>query len=338
MANGEHASLHDTMLDMLSDAEGSQNEGHRGKLLRAVKRTEATVGRKEWNFFDRQAELKRTAIEVRPAFPKTEAAGVWAFLAPEKQRSEIFEDGLPYNVQCRMQNLPDEIFLWVLGEAPREKSRKLRDEYMRLLGACSDQIERLLDDEAVLELFRDLGASERALGASPQPGRNLDQGGPYPEHDKIRLQNVLRILAGAAHALGIQALTRTMSILLRLGIDNIVREDQAVATDYQDALLQVAQAVPARSWNNFVRSPLPLGSLLSANTSTPLSAETSAAPSTPTPKTRLSAGMPSHPFRCWTQSWSSCAGGWRWSLSLTTRAAPSRRPSTPSASGPSLTG
>jgi hypothetical protein len=34
-----------------------------------------------------------------------------------------------------------------------------------------------------------------------------------------------------------------------------VREDQAVATDYQDALFQVAQAVPARSWNNFVRSP-----------------------------------------------------------------------------------
>jgi hypothetical protein len=255
MANGGHASLHDTMLDMLSDAEGSQNEGHRGKLLRAVKRTEATVGRKEWNFFDRQAELKRTAIEVRPAFPKTEATGVWAFLAPEKHRSEVFEDGLPYNVQCSMQNLPDEIFQWVLGEAPREKSRKLRDEYMRLLGVCSDQTERLLDDKAVLELFRDLGASERALGANPQPGRNLDQGAPYPEHDKIRLRNVLRILAGAAHALGIQALTRTMSILLRLGIDNIVREDQAVATDYQDALFQVAQAVPARSWNNFVRSP-----------------------------------------------------------------------------------
>lgn len=256
MANDEHTSLHDTMLDMLSDPEGSQDEGHREKLLRAVKRTEATVGRREWNFFDRQAELNKTAIEVRPAFPKAEATGVWAFLAPEKHRAEVFEDGLPYNVQCRMENLPDEIFQWVLNEAPREQSRKLRDEYIRLLGVCSDQIGRLLDDKAVLELFRDLGASERALGPSSQPGRSLEQGAPYPEHAKIRLQNVLRILAVAAHAMRIQALTQTMSILVRLGIDNIVREDQAVATDYQDALLRMVQPVPARSWDNFVRSSL----------------------------------------------------------------------------------
>ncbi|AEO54861.1 hypothetical protein MYCTH_2297981 [Thermothelomyces thermophilus ATCC 42464] len=252
-AKGAHASLHDAMLDVLSDPEGSQDEGNRGRLLRAVKRTEASVGRKEWYFFDRQGPTNDSAeMEIRRTFPKAKATGVWAFLGQEQHRSEVFEDGLPYNVQCRMQNLPDEIFQWVLDEAPRAKSRKLRDEYVRLLGVCPDQIRRLLDDKAILELFQNLGASERALstGAAP-PSGSLEEGAPYPEHDRVRLETVLRVLSTSAHALGIGALTRTTAILLRLGIDNLVREDQAVAAEYQDALHRIVMAVPWRLWDNF---------------------------------------------------------------------------------------
>jgi hypothetical protein len=255
ISNGAPSTLHDTMLGVLSDAEGSQDEGNRGRLLQAVKRTEATVQRKEWHFFDRQGPVNSTAIEVRPAFPKAEATGVWAFLAPERHRSEVFEDGLPFHVQSKMHNLPDEIFLWILHETSSVKARKLRDEYLRLIGACPDQIGRLMDQNLIAELFQDLGASERALAAASQPSGTLKQGAPYPEHDRIRLRTVLRILAETAHALKIQSLTRTMAILLRLGIDNVVREDHTVATDYQDALLQIVLAVPWRAWNNFVRTP-----------------------------------------------------------------------------------
>ncbi|KAH6628571.1 hypothetical protein F5144DRAFT_315124 [Chaetomium tenue] len=250
-ANEEHTSLRDTMLDVLSDPEGSQDEGNRGRLMQAVKRTEATVSRKEWYFFDRQNQPNSTAIQVRHPFPKADATGVWAFLGPEKHRSEVFEDGLPYNVQCRMQNLPDRIFLWVLDEAVFTKSRKLQGEYIRLLGICSDQIKRLLLDDKVVGLFQDLGASERALATTSQPSGDSANGAPYPEDCRTRLQAVLRILAGTAHGSTTQTLTRTMSILLRLGIDNLIREDETVATEYQDALLQIVLAVPWRVWNNF---------------------------------------------------------------------------------------
>ncbi|KAK4248852.1 hypothetical protein C7999DRAFT_39980 [Corynascus novoguineensis] len=250
--NGAHPSLHETILGVLSEPDDSQDEGNRGRLLRAVKRTEATVGRKEWYFFDRQKHLNNTAIEVRRAFPIAKATGVWAFLGQEKHRSEIFEDGLPYSIQCRMQNLPDEIFQWVLDEAPREMSKKLRDEYVRLLGICSDQIGRLLDDRTILRLFQDLGASERALGTNATiPSGGLEDGAHYPEQNRIRLQTVLRILATTAHASKVGTLTRSMTILLRFGIDNLVREDQAVATEYQDALHQIVLAVPWRSWDSF---------------------------------------------------------------------------------------
>lgn len=254
-ADGAHASLHDTMLGVLPDLEDGQDTGGHQRLLRAVKRTEATMGREEWYFFDGQSQPQST----RPTFPTAEATGVWAFLAPEEHRSEAFEDGLPYNIQCRMQNLPDRIFEWVLSEVRHANSRRLRDEYLRLLSVCPDQVGRLLDEEAVLGLFRDLGASDRALAAGPQSNGSSGKGAPFPEHDWLRLQTVLCILTGTAHALKMQTLTRTLAILLRLGIDNIIREDQAVATDYQDALLQIVSAVPSGSWNNFVRSTtLPL--------------------------------------------------------------------------------
>ncbi|KAL2261696.1 hypothetical protein VTK26DRAFT_3596 [Humicola hyalothermophila] len=253
VAKDTPASLHDTMLGVLSDPEDSQDEGNRGRLLRAVKRTEATAQRKEWHFFDSQG-LVNTANEARQAFPQAEATGVWTFLAPEKTRPEVFEDGLPFHVQCKMRNLPDEIFLWVLHEAPRVKTRKLRDEYLRLLCACSDQIGRLMDEKLITELFRNIGASEEALAevtAAYQRSGSSGRGAPCPEHDRVRLQTVLRILTETAQALRAPSLTRTMAILLRLGIDNIVREDQAVAAEFQDALLQVVLAVPWRAWDNF---------------------------------------------------------------------------------------
>ncbi|KAL1840601.1 hypothetical protein VTJ49DRAFT_288 [Mycothermus thermophilus] len=247
-------SLHDDMLAMLPGS----GDDHGGKLLRAVKRTEANVEKRVWYFFDRQPDANEAAVHVRKTFPKSKATGVWSMLASEKNRLEVFEDGLPYNVECRMRNLPDEIFEWVLHEAPWEKSRRLRDEYVRLLGACSHQIGRVLNESAVLGMFRDLGASVRALETTAFPpatsgpsGAESEQGAPYPEQARVRLETVLRILGATAHGANLQVLTRTTSILLRLGIDHIVREDQAIGTAYQDALLRFVSAVSFRAWNSF---------------------------------------------------------------------------------------
>ncbi|KAL2269517.1 hypothetical protein VTJ83DRAFT_1701 [Remersonia thermophila] len=239
---------HDNMLAMLPGS----GDGHGDKLLRAVKRAEANVEKKVWYFFDRQPDANEAAVHVHKAFPKSTATGVWSMLASDKTRSEVFEDGLPYNVECRMRNLPDEIFEWVLHEAPWEKSRRLRDEYVRLLGACSHQISRVLDEQAVLAMFQALGASERALGSAAGPrGAEPEQGGPYPEQARVPLETVLLILGATAHGANLQALTQATSILLRLGIDHIVREDQAIATAYQDALLRLVSAVSFRAWNSF---------------------------------------------------------------------------------------
>ena len=247
-------SIYDSLLDVLPDAQGSQNES-KVRLPQAVARTEATVLPKQWFFFDESSQTSTIPLESRSLFPKGVAKGVWAFLAPECRRYEVFEDGLPLSVQRKMQNVPDEIFQWVLQEVFHEKSKKLRDEYLRLLGACPSQIRRLMDEDKVTWLFQNIGASERALivGSQPAGGSVLPASrAPYPEQQRDLLGVVLRILKETAHSLAFKSLTQAMALLLRLGMDHLVREDAGIAADHHNALFEVASGVRSSDWDNFV--------------------------------------------------------------------------------------
>ncbi|KAK4170375.1 hypothetical protein QBC43DRAFT_306019 [Cladorrhinum sp. PSN259] len=249
-------SLHESMLEIMSDPEDKDNHDEAGakkeKLLRAVKRIEADVGRRQWYFFRDQSEPNSASIEVRQSFPKAHATGAWKFLAADEGRSQLFEVGFPYHVQRRRKDLPDEIFLWVLNESAQEKSWKLREGYLKLLGACLDQSGRVMDEETITQLFRNLGASEEALAPVPRPKREYREKRPgYLERDWTPLVTVLRILTCTAAGLSIESLTKGISLVIRLGIDDVVREDPAVSRSYQNLLQSIVQAVPDRSWDDF---------------------------------------------------------------------------------------
>ncbi|KAK3991154.1 hypothetical protein QBC44DRAFT_53980 [Cladorrhinum sp. PSN332] len=248
--------LHESMMEIMSDPEDKDNQDEarakKEKLLRAVKRIEADVGRRQWHFFKDHDEANSTSIEVRQSFPKARATGAWKFLAAEKGRSQAFEDGFPYRVQKRRNDLPDDIFIWVLKETVQEKSWKLRDGYLKLLSACPLQAGRMVDEDVVQQLFRNLGATEEALAPDAGTKKEYRAKGPdYLERDWTSLATVLRILSCTAAGLSIESLTRSMSLILRLGIDDVVREDPAVSRSYQDVLHSIVQAVPGRSWNDF---------------------------------------------------------------------------------------
>ncbi|KAK4187295.1 hypothetical protein QBC35DRAFT_410737 [Podospora australis] len=248
--------LHELMEEALSEAENSQDESKNRKTILAIQRNEASEERKEWCFFnagDKYAGgFQSPSIEVRQAFPRSSANGNWKFLAEEKDRNNFFEGGLPYTLQTRLQDLPDEMFLWIFHEFPHEKSRKLREEYLRLLGACPDQTRRLVDEECVLQLFQCVGASESACATKRQPEKEAWQR-PYGylERDWVPLQSVLRAIELIAYGLSAPSLTQCMTLLLRLGMDNVVRDEPSITKGHQDALCSVAQAVPQAAWNGF---------------------------------------------------------------------------------------
>lgn len=250
------ATLYETMMEVLSDAEGEEGEAERHKLLRAVKRTEALVDRKRWCFFE-QAQGGSSAAPVRTPFPKAAAKAGWKCLADPKTREHVFGDGLAYTIQLRKQDLPDEIFEWILDEIPYEKSESLRQEYGRLLGACPSQVQQFFDEDFLDRLFMELGACNDALDSTARIFGKVDPNPSYPERDWSLLQSILTLLDRTSNAMTVESLTRCVSILLRLGIDSLVIENIAVRKDFSDAIESLVSAVPAKSWDSFVSPASP---------------------------------------------------------------------------------
>lgn len=288
---GKDKTMHETMMDVFDDPSNSEAEARREKLVQAVKRTEVTFQKPRWCFFDYQdTKEPGSSIEARMPFPRAAAVGIWAFLAQAETRSHRFEDGVVFNIQEKMHlkdkqrkekqekerkgktqledkepekklpALPDDIFLWVLREIHMEKSRKLRDEYIRLLGVCEDQVSRLVDPNIIDQLFRYAGASERVFESPTTPTYKLseDREKAYVERDKTPLRSTLRIVTETCIGLSHPCRTRCATILLRLGMDNLIREDQDFAHIFQEALFWLVWSVPDEAFNTFVSPPFPI--------------------------------------------------------------------------------
>ncbi|EGO51488.1 hypothetical protein NEUTE1DRAFT_88950 [Neurospora tetrasperma FGSC 2508] len=259
----EGTTLHDDMLDMLSEAEDSQEETKKEKLLRAVKRTEATSQRKQWYFFDENRGhnvVDDLSIGFRNKFPQHAATGVWKILAAQKGRTDLLERGVPYHLQCKLRNLPDEIFVWIVDELPFVKTRRLREANLRLLGICLEQAGRLLTPDRITQLFRTIGTPKRCL-ETPSPSEdgteqtNPDPGRPYNiDRDWTPLRTVLRILSQTAHGLSIDSLTRSTTLLLRLGMDALIRRNPDLHSTFRHTLINLVEAVPSSSFDAFCLS------------------------------------------------------------------------------------
>ena len=64
---------------------------------------------------------------------------------------------------------------------------------------------------------------------------------------------VLEILERTSHALRLDPLIYAFAVLLRLGMDIVVREDPIVQREYQDTLWWLVQEIDEDDWNQFVR-------------------------------------------------------------------------------------
>ena len=255
---GTTTTLHDNMLNAMSEAEDSQGEAKKEKLLRAVKRTEATSQRTQCYFFDDDDHghkaVNGLSIGFRNKFPQHAATGVWKVLAPQKGRMDLIERGVAYDLQYKLRNIPDEIFVWIVDELPFVKTRRLRESNLRLLGICPEQAGRLLTPDRIIQLFRTIGTPTRCLETpSEDSDKKPDPGCPYniDSRDWTPLRTVLRILSETANGLSIDSLIRSTTILLRLGMDANIRRNPDLHSTFRTTLIHLVEAVPSSSFDAF---------------------------------------------------------------------------------------
>jgi hypothetical protein len=239
-------SLHDNMLDVLSQADKVQEGEDREKLLRAVRRTEASVDQKQWWFFNRAPSQQP---RQRTAFPEVAANGQWKFLADPETSDQWLADGIPSLLLRRGQGLPDEIFRWICNEILCDIRPHLRHEYFLLVSASVRQTRR---EDRLYQALAALGASPEAMDVDAPIASRDGIGDGSTTRDWSGLRTILEVLTAISGSIDLGSVTRTTSLLLRLGIDDVVSENCDIANAFSAAIESLLSAVPTGFWNKFV--------------------------------------------------------------------------------------
>jgi len=247
------ANIQEHMLGLMES--GRDDEVDRDKILRALERTDARAVHERWYFFK---EYLGASPASRTPFPAGAAIGRWAFLDDTEARQGCIEQGIVQTALRKKQNLPDEIFLWLLDELCLEPQEALRVRYIEILALCPDQVRRHVDTEALCRLFQRLGSRWESTDLSARVEMVPAIGEPYPGRTWSHLGSVLRLLSAVAADLSDQAIAGAVKLLLRLGVDGVVQETVDLALAYRDAMQNLMTAVPLSRWDDFVGTSHPV--------------------------------------------------------------------------------
>lgn len=230
--------------------EGGDEDGTENKMrvVRALQRAEVSSARKVYYFFE-QDEPEPDVVGSK--FPRAKAKGPWAVLDDAQDRGRHFASGFPYDIQKKLRNLPDEIFLWILDEVCSERRKALQSEYVKLLSICNDQTTRLVTPALLQKLFRQLGATKDVDNLMGPVTLREEFRHPYPSRDWSCVESMLDLVGAMARHLTPAARSTAMRILLRLGMDSLAVENFGFTQRWRQAVDLVARSVPDADWTSF---------------------------------------------------------------------------------------
>ncbi|EKD14596.1 uncharacterized protein L3040_000120 [Drepanopeziza brunnea f. sp. 'multigermtubi'] len=242
--DGDARANHNALLEsFVADGE----EGYADKVNRALRRTEATVADPRWYFFETQAELGKPK---RKPFPVASIPESWkSVLMDPEARHQTFLSGFAEDMVSLGQQLPDELFLWMLDEVTIESNAPLRTSYLNLFRQCTEQSQRLLTPDAIQRIFRRLGGTARttSLKEAIRPVQRLAD--PYPSRDWAKLLSVIKFLGQAAEILNQSSRKYAISMLLRMSLDKMVFENTDIHDSMQQSIARLCYHIPDDIWN-----------------------------------------------------------------------------------------
>ncbi|KAI3397345.1 hypothetical protein diail_11003 [Diaporthe ilicicola] len=230
--------------------EGEDEEGTENKMrvVRALQRAEVGGARELYYFFE-QAEPEPNVVGRK--FPRAKAKGPWAILDDAQDRGRHFASGFPYDIQKKLGNLPDEIFLWVLDEVCSERRKTLQTEYVKLLSICNDQTTRLVTPALLQQLFRNLGATKDVDKLMGPVTLKEETRNPHPRQDWSCVEGILSLLGAMSVHFTSTTRSTAMQILLRLGMDSLAVENFGFTQKWRQAVDLIARSVPDGDWTAF---------------------------------------------------------------------------------------
>jgi hypothetical protein len=226
---------------VVADKEGTSVE----KVLQAVKRTEATLTEKKWNFFKPREQIEPLKRELPPCSGWQEL-----FLDP-LEREHMLLSGFAKDMIMLGEALPKDLFLWMLDEVCFESRSDLRQAYGEILGAASEQTLQYLKCKDITNMLRKLGAKEDALDLNADliPA-TMDLKANKQEMEF--LGPTIDILGKLSENTEIDTSIYILSILSRLCVDSVIWENIDLLNAVQRAMVRVCNNIDGDDWQQAV--------------------------------------------------------------------------------------
>ncbi|KAK1966564.1 hypothetical protein LY78DRAFT_578135 [Colletotrichum sublineola] len=228
----------------LIEIAGVKSEEDADKAMRAMERTGAGASRTKWYFFKKDGN----ALSEPAPFPKRCAKGPWSFLAKSGTRDRHILSGMLASLAIVIE-LPDDLYLWILGMITAEHVSVLREEYRRIAAASAKHVQRLITPQRLEEILHRLGAAEYVDDEVLKPVREVRDA--YADRDWQPLQSFLEWLYWVAAQLGHDSVVFAVKMLLRMAADSVVLENADILTHHQHALEGLVNSVADDVWNGF---------------------------------------------------------------------------------------
>lgn len=230
--------------DIVHD-QGGQN-AH--KVMRAVHRA-GDQAAPHFHFFKPGA--KQSSPVTVPARMKN---GPWKLLvhANLQTREQYVASGMPYTILRKKKELPSEVFEWVLNDLSTQTSRLLAQEYCSIINCCSRQVGSLVTSHQLEQMFVRLGAADEAAASENQHTVTRQAEDQYKGRDWCSLIYFLKLLAGIAQHMSVDAICYVTSTLLRVSMDRFLICSMDLLMDYEAAMRNLLRSLPDTRWDSFV--------------------------------------------------------------------------------------
>ncbi|RDW92448.1 hypothetical protein BP5796_01842 [Coleophoma crateriformis] len=239
---GEHGKIDDGSHSISCD------KCNRWQHSECVGVNEVDAGNPEFSFLCRDCMVQKTPPD-RTAFPLAAVTESWkAGLTVPEVRRHTLVSGMAENMVTLGRTLPDEILSWMLDELCFEKDALLREVYVGILVKSPSQVHRLINDEAVQDLFRKLGGTTRTTSLAHKilPVKELTS--PYPYHDWANLRSIVKLLGRLSGLLSQQTRQYVINMLLRLGADTVLLHNVDLIHIAHNAMTAFCEAASEPEW------------------------------------------------------------------------------------------
>ena len=231
------------------EAMHGKDESDVRKVMKAIERTDASSSVSRYYFF--KDETKST-VTSRRKFPET-VKGHWRLLASDATREQHVASGLHQTVMRKSaEELPDDIFHYMLNMVCLENSALLRDGCLDMIQLSPKAARRLVDCETINDLFQQLDASTSLQNLSSPVDLCEDSPDRYLGRDWSRTISTLNIFAKCAPYLEFKVVLHTLKILLRMTADHLLCCDPEVLAAQSNAVEVLTQHVQQDDWPELV--------------------------------------------------------------------------------------